>query len=83
MKHLKQYENKSEYKKGDYVQININDIDEVMLIHSIIPLSDSVNQYEGTLLPSIEIEFVTNHNIIKKLTTDEVNLLINVNKYNL
>jgi len=68
MKHLKAYENKSDYKEGDYIQINLNDIDEVMLIQSIIPLTTGVNQYEGVLLPSIETKFVTNYNIVMKYT---------------
>lgn len=83
MKYLKTYENNSKYEKTNFVQIDINDKDEVMLIIGVVPLNETVNQYEGMIMPSMEIEFVTEHNIIKKLTKDEVNFLLNVNKYNL
>lgn len=83
MKYIKTFEEENKINVGDYIEINLYNKRDVMLVIGIVPLTDTVNQYEGLILPSESDDFVTEDNIVKKLTKYEADLILKMNKYNL
>lgn len=86
MKYIKTFEEENKINAGDYIEINLYNKHDVMLVVNIIPLTDTVNQYEGLILPNNDTNdtnFVTDNEIIKKLTKYEADLILKMNKYNL
>jgi ribosomal protein L19 len=89
MKYIKMFEEENKINVGDYIEIDLYDKykHDVMLVVGIVPLTystrDTVNQYEGLILPSKNEVFVTDANIVKKLTKYEADLILKMNKYNL
>lgn len=84
------------YKVGDYVEIElykdttimvITDIDTIVLNDHVAHTDRKIIQYEGEIERNDDIEneviYVLEDNIIRKLTTEEVELYKNMEKYNL